>query len=1031
MNPQITHRHFRTKLARAFGTSAFAILLAVTGLATHAQTVIWSDNFNIADTGSLDGSTQTGRHTGLLATNVVGRSGGVQLTITNDVLNIFKTGSGNDGRMRLCDATNTNNRWDWASGTGGNAITNAGAMQIDFDWTATNNTSSDWVGYSVGITPNSDVNIRVANSGTASGIILKNNGGAQVFKNGASGATATFGVTSLTRHVTLLYAFTSFADGTNVNLIASINGTNVISQSFTWNANSGVQNMEISSYANGTRIDNFTVSAVTPPPPYISLATDTTASPSTNVYVGSPVTFSASFAGTQPITNQWEVNTGSGFVPITGATNTTLTLTNLQLTNSGAAYALFASNLAGSSNSTPVTLTVSDFPTNSLGINVQFTGSWGSSGNVPTQTGSAVIGSDADVWNAVSNPTGGTSPAGLARGTNLVLFDTGNITTPITMDYVADYVFDGAAYGFSNPFIAAGSPYANLMTGYMGVMGADTNTITLRHLVPGIYDLYFYVNGRSDGQTRVDVFSANNQNGVVCGPNNSSYTLTSGVNYVHLTPTVTTNGVLNIGFHGGTPDNGQGLLNGFQLNGPDTNVSLTLSADTSCDSPLTDYVGRTVTFSAAFAGFPAPSLQWEVDYGSGYVLIPGATNSVLTLANLQTTNSGNYELFATSAAGDLNSTALTLSVQTLPSPLAVNVQFDGTTYTGTRAATQVGGAVIGNVGGSDYWNPVSNPNPAGANTNLIFGSLVLSDVNNYGTPMSLTYTGASQDYNNGNNTPFYGSGSPAENLMQASLVTLNSNTASVTMQGLPAGVYDLYLYSCDSSSLQQNVTRFSANDAYDTSGPNDTNNVLTLEANYVHLAPTVTTNGLLTISFTGTANGRGNLNGVQLSGPGATILAPVAGFTATPTNAFVTQSVAFTDTSSGNLTNWVWNFGDGNSVTNTSGSVSHAYAAAGTYNVSLTAKGPGGANTTNLVGAVKVYAQPTLGSPVLSAGSLTFSGTGGMPNAQYRILTATNVALPLASWTPVATNTIAPDGSYSYTQSFLTNAASFFRLVTP
>ena len=70
-------------------------------------------------------------------------------------------------------------------------------------------------------------------------------------------------------------------------------------------------------------------------------------------------------------------------------------------------------------------------------------------------------------------------------------------------------------------------------------------------------------------------------------------------------------------------------------------------------------------------------------------------------------------------------------------------------------------------------------------------------------------------------------------------------------------------------------------------------------------------------------------------------------------------------------------------------------------------------------------------APVLSADGLTFSGTGGIPGAQYRILTATNVALPLASWTPVATNTFAPDGSYSYTQSFLTNAASFFLLVTP
>ena len=73
----------------------------------------------------------------------------------------------------------------------------------------------------------------------------------------------------------------------------------------------------------------------------------------------------------------------------------------------------------------------------------------------------------------------------------------------------------------------------------------------------------------------------------------------------------------------------------------------------------------------------------------------------------------------------------------------------------------------------------------------------------------------------------------------------------------------------------------------------------------------------------------------------------------------------------------------------------------------------------------------TLGSPVLSVDGLTFGGTGGIPDAQYRILTSTDVTLPLASWTPVATNTFAADGSYSYTQSSLTNAASFFLLVTP
>jgi hypothetical protein len=37
----------------------------------------------------------------------------------------------------------------------------------------------------------------------------------------------------------------------------------------------------------------------------------------------------------------------------------------------------------------------------------------------------------------------------------------------------------------------------------------------------------------------------------------------------------------------------------------------------------------------------------------------------------------------------------------------------------------------------------------------------------------------------------------------------------------------------------------------------------------------------------------------------------------------------------------------------------------------------------------------------------------------------------MASWTPVWTNVFAADGSYSYTNSPLTNAASYFRLVSP
>jgi PKD repeat protein len=538
-----------------------------------------------------------------------------------------------------------------------------------------------------------------------------------------------------------------------------------------------------------------------------------------------------------------------------------------------------------------------------------------------------------------------------------------------------------------------------------------------------------YVNGRSDGQTRVDVLNANGQS-AICGPNNGNYNLVAGVNYVHLTPTVTTNGLLTISYYG-TADAGQALLNGFQINGPVTLPSLSLSSDTTSDSPGSDYVGRPVTFQAAFAGYPAPALQWEVNYGSGFVNIPNATNSSLTLAGVQITNSGNYALFATNLAGTLNSTPVTLTVLPLPATdLAVNVQFVGTSLGSNFADPQSGPGVIGNSG--DLWNPVSNPNPVAGDTNPISGSVQgLADANDIGTAISLAYTGAT-DFNSGNNTPFYASGSPAADLMEACLGAAATNAATVTVQGLPPGIYDLYLYASAGTSLQTEVSQFTANDSIGTVGPNSASSVLTPGVNYILLTPVVGTNGVLQLSLVGNVTGQACLNGVQLLGPGATPIAPVAGFSGAPTATYATAPVAFADASSGSITNWVWNFGDGTAVTNLSNtSVIHEYAAPGTYSVSLTVLGADGSNTLTQADYIVASPAPTLRNPVLSGGSLILSGANGTPGAQYRILSSTSLALPMASWLPVWTNTFAPDGSYSFTNSPLTNATSFFRLVSP
>jgi PKD repeat protein len=72
-------------------------------------------------------------------------------------------------------------------------------------------------------------------------------------------------------------------------------------------------------------------------------------------------------------------------------------------------------------------------------------------------------------------------------------------------------------------------------------------------------------------------------------------------------------------------------------------------------------------------------------------------------------------------------------------------------------------------------------------------------------------------------------------------------------------------------------------------------------------------------------------------------MAPIANFEANPTMGEVPLPVQFTDTSSGSIAGWLWDFGDGS--TSTSQSPVHTYSEAGIYTVQLTVTGPGGSNT--------------------------------------------------------------------------------------
>ena len=82
---------------------------------------------------------------------------------------------------------------------------------------------------------------------------------------------------------------------------------------------------------------------------------------------------------------------------------------------------------------------------------------------------------------------------------------------------------------------------------------------------------------------------------------------------------------------------------------------------------------------------------------------------------------------------------------------------------------------------------------------------------------------------------------------------------------------------------------------------------------------------------------------------------------------------------------------------------------------------------------VEIVFTPTITQTIARTGNqVIINGAGGLAGATYRILTATNVALPLAQWTPIVTNQLNGSGGFSYTNIIQPNVrAQYFRVSLP
>ena len=102
-------------------------------------------------------------------------------------------------------------------------------------------------------------------------------------------------------------------------------------------------------------------------------------------------------------------------------------------------------------------------------------------------------------------------------------------------------------------------------------------------------------------------------------------------------------------------------------------------------------------------------------------------------------------------------------------------------------------------------------------------------------------------------------------------------------------------------------------------------------------------------------------------------IAPTASFTGSPTSGTAPLAVTFTDSSTGDITNRFWNFGDSVTSNTTATTMNHTYAA-GTYNVTLTVSGLGGSNTStqsNYIVAVNPPVARFTASPISGTEPLT------------------------------------------------------------
>jgi uncharacterized repeat protein (TIGR02543 family) len=494
----------------------------------------------------------------------------------------------------------------------------------------------------------------------------------------------------------------------------------------------------------------------------IDAPTITTQPVSQTVTVGANVSFNVVATGTVPLSYQWTKNG----VAIAGATTDTLTLSNVQLADA-ASYVVSVSNSAGTTPSTPATLSVTN-PGGVVIMNDTF-----ADGDRTT-----LAPPNSASWLKAQSSTAVTVTPGSARFTwattsaDMISAFFTNAGAPVTLG-VGDSLTLSLTFAFTglNP-AAITAPAPQLRFGVLDSKGSrppdNASTSNAAYIGDTGYALFTPFATTPSGTTAFDlrrrttltsnnVFNTNTDftsfatggGGSQAFANNTDYVLNYTITRLSATQTrlsaAITGGTLTSNYNFATTETSptpettfdyfgwrvasSNFAGAITFKNLSVNLGLVPPAITTQPAGVSAVEFNTVVLTAAASGSTPLTFQWNKNGAP----IPGATSTTLTLNNVHVADTGAYTFTATNPVGSVTSNAANVLVGLAPVTILVQPASQ-TILVGEPATFSV--AVSGSAPFAYQWRK-DGVNIAGAiGPSFTIPSLQLSDSGTYSVLVS-------------------------------------------------------------------------------------------------------------------------------------------------------------------------------------------------------------------------------------------------------------------------------------------------------